>query len=310
MRESHQALERPDSDERLFLRIVESGSLKAAAEQIGADPSAVSRRLAALEARLGHELVRRSTRGSTPTDVGRRYYEGLSPLIEQQDALESSIANETDEPRGILRVTAAPEFGVRFVVPVLEQIQGRHPDLAVQLALGSSFYDLEAAGLDAAIRIGRLPDSSLVVRRLARVPRVLVAAPSYIERRGRPATVAALAAHRFLGYRTTDGTAHLQMRSPEGQSREVTVRSNFTVDSISTLVRLTEAGRGLCYGPLWAFANGLDSGHLERLLPKHQLDAPPVQALFPSRRYLPAKTRAFVDAMAVSLAAAPTLDPV
>lgn len=298
----------PASDERLFLLIVEAGSLKAAAERIGSDPSAVSRRLAALEARLGQQLIRRSTRGSTPTDVGRRYYAGLAPLIAQQDALEASIADETDAPRGFLRVTAAPEFGVRFVVPVLERLRRTYPELTVQLALGSAFVDLEAAGLDVAIRIGRLPDSALRVRRFGRVPRTLVASPAYLAEHGRPTTVAELASHDFLGYRTTDGTARLELRSPQGQKREVTVRMGFTVDSIATLVRLAEEGRGMVYGPLWAHAEGLASGRVVRVLPDHGFDAPPVQALYPAQRYLPAKTRVFVEAMAAAVRAEPTLD--
>ncbi|MEM6787023.1 MAG: LysR family transcriptional regulator [Myxococcota bacterium] len=300
----------PDADERVFLRIVAAGSLKAAAAQIGADPSAVSRRLAALEARLGQQLIRRSTRGSTPTDVGRRYHEGLAPLVAQQDALEAAIRGDVDEPRGLLRVTAAPEFGVRFVVPVLEEMRHRHRDLDVQLALGSAPFDLDAAGLDVAMRIGHLPDSALRSRRLGRVPRTLVASPAYLHDAGCPVAPADLPGHRFLGYRTVDGTQRLTLLSARGGRDEVTVRLGFTVDSIATLVRLAVAGEGIVYGPRWAYAEGLAAGTLTRVLPNHHFDAPPIHALYPARRYLPAKTRVFIEAMARAVKGAAHLEAV
>ncbi|MEM9691615.1 MAG: LysR family transcriptional regulator [Myxococcota bacterium] len=306
MRFSH--VSASESDERLFLLIVETGSLKAAAERIGADPSAVSRRLAALESRLGQQLIRRSRRGSSPTDVGRRYYDGLAPLVAQQDALEAAVTGETDEPRGLLRVTAPPEFGVRFVVPVLEGLERKHGELSIQLALGSSFYDLEGGGLDAAVRIGHLSDSALRVRRLGNVPRTMVAAPDYLDRRGRPGAAPDLKGHRFLGYRTTDGRGRFSLITAEGQRREVTVHLSFTVDSISTLVRLTEAGDGIVLGPQWAFAQGLAAGRLERVLPDVGFDAPPVQVLYAGHRYLPARTRAFIEAMTAAVAAEPNLE--
>ncbi|WP_258182810.1 LysR family transcriptional regulator, partial [Enhygromyxa salina] len=298
----------PDSDERLFLRIVEAGSLKAAAEQLGTDPSAVSRRLAALEARLGQQLLRRSTRGSRPTEVGARYYEGLAQIVAQQDALEAALASATDEAQGRLRVTAPPEFGVRFVVPVLESLQREHSKLSVELALGTGFYDLASEDIDVAIRIGTLRDSALRSRRLGRVPRVLVASPGYLRDHGEPSTAAELPAHCFLGYRSSTGVNILRMKTPDGQAREVELRPRFTVNSVVTLVRLVESGQGVLLGPLWAFADSIAAGRVRALLSDHRFDAYPVQALYRGRRYLPAKTRVFIDAMVERVAAEASLE--
>ncbi len=293
-----------DSDERLFLRIVETGSLKAAAQQVGSDPSAVSRRLSALEARLGQQLVRRSTRGSRPTEAGARYYEGLSQLVAQQDALEASVADTTDAPQGRLRVSAPPEFGVRFVVPVLEALQRAYPALHVELSLGTRFSDLAVEDLDVAIRIGTLRDSALRARRLGRVPRTLVAAPRYLETHGTPTEVADLPSHRFVGYLAPGGFQTLRMKTADSQARETKVRPHFTVNSISTLVRLVEAGQGLFYGPLWAFSDSLVQDRVVPVLPELRFDAYPFHAVYQGRRYLPAKTRTFIDAMLEHVATA------
>ena len=300
----------PDSDERLFLRIVEAGSLKAAAAQLGSDPSSVSRRLAALEARLGQQLLRRSTRGSKPTEAGARYYEGLAALVAQQDALEAAVAGERDEPQGRLHVTAPPEFGVRFVVPVLEQLRDQHPQLLVELKLGTAFSKLSEQGLDAAVRIGKLPDSSLRARKLGTVPRVLVASPAYLEQMGTPSTAGELGEHRFVAYLTRNGVNLLRLRAPDDQAVELEVRPVFAVNSISTLVRMVEDGAGISLAPLWAFEASLASGCVVSLLPDHGLEAYPIQIVHPSRRYLPAKTRAFIEAMAAHLRAQPSIDSV
>lgn len=297
----------PDSDERVFLRIVEAGSLKAAAAQLATDPSSVSRRLAALEERIGQQLVQRSTRGSGPTEAGARYYEGLSRIVAQQDALEADVAGSADAPQGRLRITAAPEFGVRFVVPVLERLRQLHPELVVELSLGTQFSDLALLDLDVAIRVGTLGDSSLRTRRFGHVPRVLVASPGYLQASGAPCEASDLSAHSFVSYLTNRGVNRLRMRDPAGQSREVSVRPLFTVNSIRTLVRLVESGAGIFLGPLWAFDDSLCAGRSVRVLPDHEFDAFPVQALYRGQHYLPAKTRVFIDAMAEQVRNEPSL---
>lgn len=297
----------PDSDERVFLRVVEAGSLKAAAEQLGHDPSAISRRLAALEHRLGQQLLRRSTRGSQPTEAGARYYEGLGALVDQQDALEAAVAGAGDDPQGLLRVSAPPEFGVRFVVPVLERLSDEHEALRVELALGTGFADLHLEDIDVAIRIGHLRDSALTARRLGVVPRVIAAAPRYLRKHGTPKTLHDLADHDMLGYRAASRVHLLRCTSPDGQARELRTQPRFTVNAMNTLVRMVEAGKGIYYGPIWAVANALQKRRVRPLLEDHALDALPVHAVYRDRRYLPAKTRVFIDAIAGALADEPSL---
>ena len=168
----------PDDLDRLFLRVVETGSLKAAAQERRLNPSIVSRRIVTLEERLGAKLLTRSTRRSAPTEAGARYYEGVRRLLEEQSALEAEVGGQQDTPRGTLKIASAAEFGTRFVAPVAMDMQREYPELSVALTLGSGFSDLVAEGIDVAIRIGQLPDSSLVARRIGAIARVMVAAPS------------------------------------------------------------------------------------------------------------------------------------
>lgn len=296
------------TNEQLFLRVVEAGSLKAVAEQIGSHPSAVSRKMAMLEQRLGVKLLHRSTKRSTPTEAGHEYYAAMRNLIDQQAAVEAHLAEASDKPKGRLRVAAPVDFGVEFVVPVLSAMHDAGtPELHVELLLGSTFTDLVEQGIDVAIRIGELPDSSLIARRLGAVPRVIVAARSYVEAFGRPEHPDELSAHPFVFYRPkhTNGEVRLQR---QGETYKATMTGSFCANSISAIRSLVLAGKGLHLGPSWAFHKGLEDGSLVRILPEYDLEAFPLHALYVSGRYLPAKVRAFVDLMADSIASAASLE--
>lgn len=285
-----------ETNEQLFLRVVEAGSLKAAAEQVNADPSAVSRKIAALEDRLGVKLLQRSTKRSTPTEAGTQYYDGMRALVEQQSALEARVAGLVDTPTGKLRVTAPVDFGAEFVAPVLSDLQEQAPDLKVELLLGSTFSDLVEQGIDVAIRIGRLPDSSLVARRLGSVPRVIVASREYVEIHGAPETPDQADAHPFIIYRPEQNNTGIKMRQG---GKQVTMRmsGNLTVNSVSAIRKLVSAGKGLHMGPTWVFKDGLSDGSIVQVLPEYELEAFPLHAVYVSTNYVPAKVRAFIDLM-------------
>ncbi len=292
-----------DTIETLFLRVVEAGSLKAAAEQTGADPSAVSRKLAALEARLGVKLLNRSTRRSTPTEAGQRYYEGLRRVVDAKAALEADISGLVDTPTGRLTLAAPVDFGARFVAPVIGALQERYRDLSVDLRLGSGFDDLAEQGIDVAVRIGRLPDSSLIARRLGAVPRVIVGSADYLSAHGTPASPSDLAAHDFVFYRP--GQRELDIKAG---AQTVTVKGRVSANSITAVRALVAGGRGLHLGPVWAFEAGLADGSLKAVLSDHALDAFPLHAVYAPSAFVPAKIRAFIDAMAASVKAEASLE--
>jgi DNA-binding transcriptional LysR family regulator len=283
-----------NTNEEIFIKVVESGSLKATAEQLGTDPSTISRKVCALESRLGVKLLTRSTRRSEPTETGKRYYEGIRGLFEQQQVLESSITGERDIPSGLLRVTAPVDFGARFVSPVLQAMQKKHTNLQIELLLGSHYENMVEQGIDVAIRIGQLPSSSLVCRKLGEIPRVLVASPGYLEKAGYPKTPQDLSDHNFVFYKR--GSAHptIELDCAEGK-QVIPVFGNFTVNNVSTIRSLILEGHGIHLGPTWVFREHLDSGEVIAILPEYQLAAYPLHALYLSRAFVSAKIRYFID---------------
>ena len=296
-------------DERLFLRVVESGSLKSAAAAIRMDPSTVSRRIAALEDRLGVRLLQRSTRGSRPTDVGTRYFEGLRAAAAELEALEADITDTRDAPTGLLRITAPSEFGARFVVPVLDHLCQDAPELDVELDLGTAFFDLAERHIDVAVRIGRLPDSALRARRLGSVPRVIVGSRDYLDTHGRPEAPGDLADHEFALYRRRSPKPVVELIASNGRVESCEMPCRLTVNHIPSIVDIVTRGRALTYGPLWAFQDAIESGALEAVLPQWSLEAYPLHALYRPSPYVPAKIRAFIDRMVAHVKASSGLGP-
>ncbi|WOE76048.1 LysR family transcriptional regulator [Alterisphingorhabdus coralli] len=295
------------ASEQLFLRVVETGSLKAAAEQIGADPSAVSRKIAGLEQRLGVKLLQRSTKRSTPTEAGEQYYRGMRQLVDAQASLEAEVTGMVDTPTGLLRVTAPVDFGARFVTPVLSDLQEDYPDLCVELLLGSSFSDLREQGIDVAVRIGQLPDSSLIARRLGAVPRVLVASPDYLSRHGAPSDPEELSDHRFVFYRPGQRDEKITLQQGDA-TKSITVSGSFSANSITAIRALVVAGRGIHLGPHWAFEKEIASGEVVCLFENFQLPAYPLHTLYIAGGFVPAKVRTFIDRMAKAVRQSLVLD--
>lgn len=283
-----------DQSDLTFLRIVEAGSLRAAAEQMNADPSAVSRRLSALEHRLGVKLLHRSTRRSFPTEAGTRYYEGLRRLADEKMSLEAQVSGEIDVPSGLLRVAAPVDFGALFVAPVLNEMQTRFPKLTVEMSLGSEFEEIAQQNIDVAVRIGRLPDSSLICRRLGEVQRVLVGSKEYIDKNGNPKHPEDLDHHEFVFYTRRQSQRPVDFHGPHGKV-QVKMSGRFTVNSVTALHMLVESGRGLHVGPMWAFRDAISAGRLIHLLPDYRLDAYELNAIFKSADFVPAKIRRFID---------------
>jgi DNA-binding transcriptional LysR family regulator len=279
-----------------FLKIIETGSIKKTAVAFSTEPSSISRQLSALEHRLGVKLINRSTRGSTPTEAGSVYYEGLRKLVDEQQALEANVAGQADVPRGRLVVTAPVDFGARFVAPVLRDMQETYSGLIVEMLLGSNKPDLLEQSIDVAIRIGSLPNSSLICRKIGVVPRVLVASPAYLGQYGTPESPKDLENHRFVFYSRQQGQSMIEMTGKNGKER-VAVSGSFTVNSMTAIIHLVESGAGLHLGPIWAFQDGLTSGRLVKVLPKYQLESFPLHAVYNQTSFVPAKVRQFIDRM-------------
>lgn len=283
-----------DTNETLFLRVIEAGSLKAAAEQLGTDPSNVSRRIAALEKRLQVRLLQRSTRRSVPTEAGHLYYQGVRRLLEEQMALESRLRGALETPSGILKVAAPHDFGSHFIAPVLREMAGAAPQLQVELVLGSHFEDLRSQNIDVAVRIGQLPDSSLICRRLGDVPRMIVASASYLNQKGVPAKPDDLLQHDFIFYTRAQSQRPLLFGTGK-HKQQLNVTGKIIVNSVSAIRQLVDAGEGMHLGPVWAFKQGLENGRLRQVLPEYPQQSYPLHVLYQSTAYVPAKIRQFID---------------
>lgn len=284
----------------IFIRVVEAGSLRAVAEELGVDPSSISRRVSALEDRLQAKLLRRSTKRSEPTEAGLRYYEGVRRLLEDRAALEAEVAGLLHEARGRMRIGAPVDFGARFVSPVLAELAREAPELDVELVLGSGFDDLTEAGLDAVVRIGRLSDSSLVAKRIGSVPRVIVGTPQLLERHGRPRAPEDLSKFPFIFYQSGQRRLTLSLRSGE-DTREVEVSGRVAANSVTAIRQLVLGGAGLHHGPYWAFEEDLEQGRLERALTDWSTPAFPIHIIRLPSSFVPAKVRLFSERMEAAM---------
>jgi len=183
--------------QQLFLQIVEAGSFKQAGEQLHLEPSSLSRKMAALEKRLKVKLLHRSTRDTRPTNLGQRYYDGLRQLLDGEIGLEGELPSGVKLLTGTLRVSAPVDFGAEFVVPVVREMLHRAPELSLELLFSSQFANLVEDNIDVAVRIGSMPNSSLIARPIGEVPRVLVASDSYLKCHGVPEDPDDLNGHNF-----------------------------------------------------------------------------------------------------------------
>ncbi|MEM8977226.1 MAG: LysR family transcriptional regulator [Pseudomonadota bacterium] len=287
---------RPKLDDlHLFCRIVETGSLRSAAQQVGTDPSSVSRRLSGLEDRLGVQLIARSRLQSTTTDAGRAYYDELKLILERMAELEDDVAGAAADPRGTLRVAAPIDLGMRFIGPWLHELSEQSPRLSVDLVVSDQFVDFEGQGLDAAIRVGALSDSALMSRRLGAMPMAIVGSPQYLSAHGAPTSPDDLSDHAFIYYSGLQAGAKLELTHKDGSTTRVETNGRFSVNNLGGVAQIVHLGGGLHAGPLWYFADDIQHGRLLHVLPNWSPPSYPVHMLYASGTYVPAKVRRFID---------------
>jgi DNA-binding transcriptional LysR family regulator len=276
----------------IFVGIVDTGSLVSASRRLRRSPPAVTRALSSLEDRIGLRLIERTTRRLAPTEAGSALAERARTLLADYDKL---LAGAAQAPvRGVLRITAPVQFGRRHVAPIVSAFLNEYPDVRVELSLNDHNLDLIEQGLDVALRIGPLEDSSLVARQVGSVRRVVVASPEYLARRGVPRTPQDLAAHD-----TIFGMA----RSPAREwrfgplPRGVTVRLSprLLVDDIETQLQAVHAGRGIARVLSYQVRDEVASGTLVRLLMDFEPEPLPVHLVTSSRINMAPKVRAFLD---------------
>lgn len=293
----------------IFVRVVEAGSLSGAADALGMSGPAVVRSLAALERAVGARLLNRTTRRSSLTDEGREYVERCRRVLAEAEEADAAISSRRREPRGRLRITAPVTFGRLHVAPLVANLAARHPDLEVDLLLLDRLVDLVEEGIDAAVRIGPLPESSLVALRLGETRRVVCASPAYLKRAGTPRQPADLAAHRTIlltglgagdewlfaqGETAVAGRTPARPRSARNLRVAIRpfLRTNQMDAALDPCVRGLGCGQFLCY----QVNDLLRAGRLRRVLAAFEPPPLPIHLVYPHARLLSANVRALVDA--------------
>ena len=281
-------------DLRLFCIVLRRGGLAAAAAEVGASPSFVSKRMSLLEAALGTKLLHRTTRRVAATDDGLTVLRWAQRILGDVDDMAQELSIAGGSPRGTLRVSTSPGFGRRQVAAALSAFARLHPAVTVQLELHDQPVDLIAAGLDIEIRLGGEPEPHLYARRLADNRRVLCASPSYLARHGRPADPADLAEHRCLVNREPKQAFGLWRL--DGPAGVVTVRPRdaLTANDGAVIHRWALDGHGIMLRSLWDVGEALADGRLQQVLPDYGQKAD-IWALYPTRLARSPKVQLFLD---------------
>lgn len=292
-------------DIALFLRVLDLGSISAAARSLDLSVAVASQRLKRLERDLGVRLLHRTTRQLHPTPEGLLLAEQGRVLVEDLEALADGLRRTGSGVAGTLRVTMSSTFGRLYISPLLPEFLARHPGVRVSVDLNDVKVDLVSAGMDMAIRIGALEDSSLIARQLASNRRVLCASPDYLERHGAPETPADLAAHECLLLVGSQGRQDV-WRLRDGD-REIAVRVTGRIESNQgELLRdAAVAGLGIALHSSWHVVDDLRTGRLQIVLPDYPLPDTGIYALMPQRRLMPPRVRAFVEFLAEKLGGVP-----
>lgn len=291
----------------IFALVVDAGSFTAAAKQLGVSKAHVSKQIRALEDRLGARLLNRTTRKVATTDIGAIFHERCRRILDEVAEAETAVTDLQTAPRGTLRVTAPMAFGLSYVAPALAKFLADHDDLRVDMSFNDRRVDLVDEGFDLAIRIGDLPDSSLVARRIAQTCTPVCGSEAYLRRRGTPRVPEDLRDHDCLVYAFQASGQAWRLRGPAGE-KMVPVSGRVVADSGDAIVAAAREGLGLSFVPDFYVAGDLASGRLRRVLPEWSTPTP-IWAVYPHSRHLSAKVRIFVDYLAATFATPPWLVP-
>jgi DNA-binding transcriptional LysR family regulator len=293
---------------QVFVAVVEAGSFTAAADRLDIAKSAVSRRVSALEERLGAQLLRRTTRRLNLTETGQSFYEHSARILADLDEAEAAVAQEHGELRGVLRVALPLSFGVRHMSEPIADFSRRHPRVSFELDLNDRRVDLVAEGADLALRIGRLADSSLIARRLFEARTVVCASPAYLERSGTPATPGDLVDHDCLVYGNLPDPMRWVCTDSEGNRHSTDVHAAMTASSGDFLCAASVEGLGIAMQPTFIAGEAIGRGDLVPILTEYTWPVTPAYAVYPPTRHLSYRVREFIDFLAGHFAGTPEWD--
>lgn len=279
----------------VFSRVVEFGSFVRAADKMGLSTTAVSRHLNDLEEHLGTRLLQRTTRKLHLTEAGSQYHQRIQHILEDISDAESSLVQDNQQPTGCLRLSVSIPFSTRHLAPLIPRFCAMYPGLNVEILASDRKLDLIEDGLDLVLRISRELDGSLVARRLATIHTIISASPEYLARAGVPQTPADLVNHSCLVYTGVPEPMQWQFYCEEGELHMVNVKGALCADNGDILLAAAQQGMGITRQPSFMVGESIATGRLVPLLSEYRMPTLTLSALFPSRRFLPAKVRKMVD---------------
>ncbi len=281
-------------DMRIFVRVVEAGGVGKAADQLGLAKSGVSRSLVSLENRLGVQLINRTTRRISLSGVGREYYQAAVKLIGDISELDALAANAETSLQGQLRLAVPLSFGLCHLSAAIDEFVRAHPGLTFDIDFSDRLVDLVEQGVDLAIRITALKDSSFKARRICPIRLKLCASPAYLEAHGTPLTPDDLKRHALLGYNIGAGTV-LKLKDPQGNEHLLQTSSRMVANNGDFLRDMAVAGHGIVLLPTFIAWQALASGALKPVLETHLPAQLSAWAVYPQTRYLSQRARVFID---------------
>lgn len=284
---------------QVFVRVVETGGLSAAGRALGLAPSSVTRRISELEDLLGVTLLHRTTRKLSLTEAGTTYYERAREIVRAVEEANLAVTEKRTGPSGTLRISVPASVARLHITPAVAAFHAQYPKVRVVMSVTDRIVDLVEEGLDVAIRIGRLEDSSLIARKLGEGRRLVCASPTYLKRAGKPTSPEALSDHACLTIRRHPGSNVWRFRNGK-KAIEVRATGPFFTDDGETLVAAAAAGLGLILVPEWLVGLEISDGRLKETLADYTAEPAmtPLYAVYAPDAYTPPKVRAFVDFLA------------
>ncbi|WP_051559784.1 LysR family transcriptional regulator [Marinobacterium jannaschii] len=279
---------------QVFIEAAKCQGFSAAGRQLDLSPSAVSKLVSRLESRLAVRLFNRTTRTLSLTEAGRVFYNRCVIILADLEDAEACLTDFGQVPQGLLRINSTPGFAKHQLMPRMPEFQARYPQLEIDYQLTGQAVDLIAEGVDLAIRLGPLQDTSLVARKLGESQRLVCASPAYLEQHGIPQTPAELAQHNCLRLSTSERFNQWQFTGSNGPE-QVDATGSFISDNVDALHQFALIGGGIARLSGFMIGRDIEAGRLVALLPDYEIAPQQIHAVYPHRKHLPAKTRALVE---------------
>ncbi len=273
----------------LFIRVVETGSFSKAAGELGITQPTATKAVAATEQRLGARLLHRSTRGVTTSEVGALYYEKCKLIARELDEADNLATLLQSQVGGTLRINTSVAFGRRVMVPLVLRYMREHPEVTIDLGFDDRYVNLVEQGIDLAVRMGRLADSTLGARYLGTNPWVMVASAAYVQAQGAPQTTADLCRHACLVYSSVQGDDRWSLTPADGVELSVPVKGPLRSNNLSAVLAAARDGMGVAVLPWYVAGASIDDGKLQPLMTDHGLPTQEMHAVFPSPKFVPSK---------------------